>query len=109
MPAPRPGVDGDTLYRNALLTVCKSDKPRDGGAAIGVFCDWVQEHLTAAGSLFFYDYAGTGFILFVGTADANQVEIGGVDFSTDTVCSWKTTPTADPRETLTSALRWFWE
>ncbi len=35
--------DGDALFVNACLSCVRGSKPRDGGLAIGVLSDWLQE------------------------------------------------------------------
>jgi hypothetical protein len=42
---PEKNVDGDAIFMKAVMTVSRSDTPRDGGAAIQALCDWIQDRI----------------------------------------------------------------
>lgn len=109
MPA-KPGqyADGDTLFRNAVLTVCKSDKPRDGGTAIGVFADWIEEQLAETPWLCLHDHSGTGFTLLVSKTGVDVILVGAVDFQGDSSRTGEVL-VSGLRPKLIELLRWFWE
>src|SRR5262245_55321150 len=59
-------TDGDALFSEALMTVCRKDVPRDGGAAINAFLDWLIEWFNDRNSwVALCDHKGTGMVLLV--------------------------------------------
>lgn len=109
MPA-KPGqyADGDALFRNALLTVCKSDAPRDGGVQIGVFADWLREQLGQSPWLCLHDHDGTGFTLLAAKTGVDLIRIGVVDLEKEEASSSEFLEKGLNAK-LTESLRWFWD
>lgn len=59
-------TDGDAMFGKALLTHARSAAPRDGGAALGVFADWLQEQVNDGPKwVAAADPDATGFVLVV--------------------------------------------
>lgn len=106
----KPGMsaDGDALFTRALMTVCKSADPRDGGAAIGALADWVQEQLANSPWLALCDHEGTGAVLIVQNAGNGSFSLTVVD-PVGPHCTGVDTPAAELKDDLKTYLREYWE
>jgi hypothetical protein len=101
-------ADGDALFTRALVTVCKSDTPRDGGVAIGALSDWVQEYAAEHPWLALCDHAGTGAVLIVQYAGNDTLTLCVLD-PTSNECNGEDVPADKLKTTLTLYLRGYWE
>lgn len=68
--------DGDQLFQKSLLSVARSEVPRDGGASLGAFADWLQEQLNDGSAwLAVGDPHSTGFVFIVMNWTGNEFPI----------------------------------
>jgi len=106
----KPGMsdDGDALFTRALMTVYKSDTPRDGGAAVGALSDWVQEYVAEHPWLALCDHEATGAVLIVQYAGNDTLTLCVVDLQKDVCQTYDSAPVA-LKVDLRIALRWCWE